>query len=164
MPINMADFRLFDAEHTSSLPLNLAYHAVKLTDAESAERFLYNLRYATVVDCRPTTQAEELLAVARKAGIDADTFLRHICDGSAQGSLKQDLRVICHRVAVSSLSIVTGQAAAEGGNTGLLGLLLFRLHLILLLGSIPQRSKCNYGRENKRVQLRKVRRRSSAKT
>ena len=93
MPINMTDFRLFDAEHTSSLPLNLAYHAAKLTDAESAERFLYNLRYATVVDCRPTTQTEEILEVARKTGIDVNTFLRHIRDGSAAESLEQDLRV-----------------------------------------------------------------------
>ena len=93
MPINMTDFHLFSVEQPSSLPLNLAYHAARLTDAENAERFLYNLRYATVVDCRPTTQTEELLAVARKTGIDVDTFLRHIHDGSAAESLEQDLRV-----------------------------------------------------------------------
>ena len=93
MPINMTDFRLFSAERPSSLPLNLAYHAAKLTDAESTERFLYNLRYATVVDCRPTTQTEELLAVVQNTGLNADTFLRHFRDGSAEAALEQDLRV-----------------------------------------------------------------------
>ena len=92
MPINMTAFCLFDAEHTSSMPLNLAYHAAKLTDVESAERFLYNLRYATVVDCRPATRTEELLSVAQKTGLDADTFLRHFSDGSAQAMLDEDLR------------------------------------------------------------------------
>lgn len=102
MSINMTGFRLFDAEHTSSLPLNLAYHAVKLTDAESAERFLYNLRYATVVDCRPTTQTEELLAVGQNTGLDADTFLRHFHDGSAQAALERDLR-LWHSLGIRSL-------------------------------------------------------------
>lgn len=94
MPINMTGFRLFDAEHTSSLSLNLAYHAAKLADAESADLFLYNLRYTTIVDCRPTTQTEELLVVARKTGLDVDTFLRHFRDGSAQTALEEDLRLV----------------------------------------------------------------------
>lgn len=94
MPIKMTGFCLFSAEHPSSLPLDLAYHAAKLTDAGSAERFLYNLRYATVVDCRPTTQTEELLAVAQNTGLDADTFLRHLGDGSAQAALEEDLRLV----------------------------------------------------------------------
>ena len=94
MPINMTGFRLFDVAHTTLVPLNLAYHAAKLTDAKSAERFLYNLRYAAIVDCRPTTQTEELLAVARKTGIDVDMFLRHFRDGSAQATLEEDLRLV----------------------------------------------------------------------
>lgn len=32
MPINMEGFCLFDTEHTSSTPLNLAYKAAQLTD------------------------------------------------------------------------------------------------------------------------------------
>ena len=54
MPINMTDFQLFSVEHTSSLPLNLAYKAVQLIDDTKADLFLYNLRYATIVECRPT--------------------------------------------------------------------------------------------------------------
>ena len=58
MPINMTDFHLFSIEHTSSLPLKLAYKSVQLVDKSKADLFLYNLRYATIVAaCRPTTQA-----------------------------------------------------------------------------------------------------------
>lgn len=69
MPINMTNFHLFSTEHTSSMPLNLAYKAAQLVDEEKANQFLYNLRYATIVDTRPTTQREEILEVVRKTGI-----------------------------------------------------------------------------------------------
>lgn len=93
MPINMTEFCLFSMEQPSSLPLNLAYHAAKLTDASKADLFLYNLRYATIVDCRPTTETDELVNVAKTTGIDTDTFLRHFCDGSAKAALNEDLRL-----------------------------------------------------------------------
>ena len=65
MPINMTDFHLFSEEQPSSLPLNLAYHAARLTEAGKADLFLYNQRYATVVDCHPTTEMDELVNVAK---------------------------------------------------------------------------------------------------
>lgn len=93
MPINMTDFRLFSAKRPSSWPLNLAYHAAKLADADKANLFLYNLRYATIVESRPTTRIEELLEVVRKTGIDAERFQRHWRDGSAETALNEDLRL-----------------------------------------------------------------------
>ena len=54
MPICMSGFCLFDEEHTTSMPLDLAYKAVQLTAPDKAERFLYLLRYATIVNTRPT--------------------------------------------------------------------------------------------------------------
>ena len=93
MPINMTKFCLFSMEQPSSLPLNLAYHAARLTGADKADWFLYNLRYATIVDCRPTTETDELVNVAKTTGIDADAFARHLRDGSAEAALNEDLRL-----------------------------------------------------------------------
>ena len=92
MPINMEGFCLFDTEHTSSLPLNLAYKAAQLADEEKADRFLYQLRYATIVDCRPTTRREEILDVVRKTHIDERDFLRHFDGETASKALEQDLK------------------------------------------------------------------------
>ena len=74
MPINMDGFCLFSEEHTSSLPLNLAYKAAQLAAPTLADRFLYNLRYATIVDTRPTTHLEEILKVVRQTGIDEQSL------------------------------------------------------------------------------------------
>lgn len=91
MPINMTDFHLFSTEHTSSLPLNLAYKAAQLAASEKADLFLYNLRYATIVDCRPTTQLPEILKVVQQTNIDENSFLKHYHDGSGQEALNRDL-------------------------------------------------------------------------
>lgn len=90
MPINMDSFCLFSTEETSSLPLNLAYKAAQLTAPELADRFLYNLRYATIVDTRPTTKLEEILKVVRQTGINEKQFLQHYQDSSAETALDSD--------------------------------------------------------------------------
>lgn len=91
LPINMDGFRLFDAEHRSSKPLCLAYKAAQLAAPDKADAFLTALRHATVLECRPTTHEEEILRVARKIGIDEETFSRYFHDGSAEAALEQDL-------------------------------------------------------------------------
>ena len=91
MPINMDGFCLFSTEETSSLPLNLAYKAAQLTAPELADRFLYNLCYATIVDTRPTTKLEEILKVVRQTGINEKQFLQHYQDSSAETALDCDL-------------------------------------------------------------------------
>ena len=47
-------------------------------DAAKADLLLYNLRYATIVDCRPTTHIDEILKVVKKTGIDEEKFLEQI--------------------------------------------------------------------------------------
>ena len=91
MPINMEGFHLFSAENTSSKPLNLAYKAVQLTDRSKAGIFLYNLRYATVVECKQTTKLEEILEVVKKSKIDPEKFLEHYNGGTAENALNHDL-------------------------------------------------------------------------
>jgi len=91
LPIRMPDLRLFDEEHRSSLPLNLAYKAAQLTDPGKADAFLRNLRHATVVDVLPTTHFDEILKVVRQTGIDEEAFIQHYENGSAETALEKDL-------------------------------------------------------------------------
>ena len=102
MPINMNGFCLFDTEHTSSMPLNLAYKAVQLAAPDKSDLFLYNLRYATIVDCRPTTRLSEILDVVRKTGIDTERFLIAYNNGTAEAELDKDL-TLGHRLGIRSL-------------------------------------------------------------
>lgn len=113
MPINMNGFCLFDTEHTSSIPLNLAYKAVQLISPEKADLFLYNLRYATIVDCRPTTHTEEILEVVRKTGIKVDRFMTAYNDGSAQAELDKDLALF-KRLGLHSLPAYLIQYGEKG--------------------------------------------------
>ena len=91
MPVNMQNFRLFSTEYTSSKPLNLAYKAAELTDKSKADLFLYHLRYATIVDCLPTTHFDEIIKVVRQTGIDEETFLQYYQNGTAEENLQTDL-------------------------------------------------------------------------
>ena len=102
MPINMTDFHLFSVEHTSSLPLNLAYKAAQLVDASKADLFLYNLRYATIVECRSTTQTEEILEVVRATGIDEEKFLEHFNGDTSKSKLNLDLQ-FAQRLSIRTL-------------------------------------------------------------
>ena len=94
LPISMPDLRLFDEEHRTSLPLNLAYKAAQLADRDKADIFLKNLRHATVVDVRPTTHFEEILRIVRNTGIDEAKFVKHYNNGSAQTELSKDLQLV----------------------------------------------------------------------
>ncbi|MBQ5265180.1 DsbA family protein [Klebsiella pneumoniae] len=91
MPINMTGFRLFSPDASSSLPLNLAFKAAQLAAPEKAERFLYRLRFATIVESRPTIRTDEIFSVVSASGIDPDVFRRHYTDGSAQRALNDDI-------------------------------------------------------------------------
>jgi len=102
LPIHMEGFCLFDAEHRSSKPLNLAYKAAQLAAPERADDFLKNLRHATVIDCLPTTRLEVILDVVRGTGIDEALFMRHYGDGTAEAALQNDL-AFAARLGIRSL-------------------------------------------------------------
>ena len=94
LPISMPDLHLFDEQHRSSLPLNLAYKAAQLADVDRADEFLKNLRHATIVDVLPTTHFDEILKVVHSTGIDEDRFIQHYNDGSAKAELEKDLALV----------------------------------------------------------------------
>ena len=75
MPIDMTNFNLFSVENISSYPLNLAYKAVEIIDKSVAERFLYNLRFATIVECKKTLDFNVILDVVKDTGIDKNKFI-----------------------------------------------------------------------------------------
>ena len=102
MPINMTDFHLFDTENTSSIPLNLAYKSVQIFAPDKADLFLYNLRYATIVDCRQTTKIDEILKVVEQTGINKDEFLKYYNDGTAENKFMEDL-MLCRQLGIYTL-------------------------------------------------------------
>ena len=79
LPINMDGFCLFDKEHRSSKPLNLAFKAAQLADPEKADAFLIALRHATVIDCLPTTHFNIIMKVVRETEIPLFPAERHAC-------------------------------------------------------------------------------------
>ena len=113
MPINMKDFRLFSTENTTSLPLNLAYKAVQIIDSRKADEFLYKLRYATIVDCRPTTRTDEILKVVREIKIDEKEFLNQFTGKKAAESLEKDLK-FAYRLGIRTLPAYLIMYGEEG--------------------------------------------------
>ena len=89
MPILIKKCKLFSAKNISSLPLNLAYKAAKIVDAEKAENFLYNLRLATVAEGRITTN------------FDAEKF-KKIFENDAEKALEVDLK-FCEKLFIRRL-------------------------------------------------------------
>lgn len=92
LPINMEGFCLFSENETSSLPLNLAFKAVERIAPEKAERFLYLLRYATIVETRPTTRVEEILRVVRMLAIPEDAFDNAFHSVETMKALSEDIQ------------------------------------------------------------------------
>lgn len=91
LPINMDNFCLFDINHRSSRPLNLAYKAAQLSDPDKADTFLTALRHATVKDCLPTTHFDIILHIVRKTRLNETSFIQHYQSGSADFALEKDL-------------------------------------------------------------------------
>lgn len=104
LPINMDCFCLFDEQHTTSEPLCLAYKAVEMIDSARAERFLYNLRRATIVETRPTTHFDELLRVVRLTGIDEQRFIQAYQSPEARQALQADMQWM-HSLGIRALPV-----------------------------------------------------------
>ena len=83
---NVHDFMMPEDYADTEAESIVRYNARLATD-----RFLYNLRYATIVDTRSTTRLDEILKVVSQTGIDEKRFLQHYRDSSAESALDGDL-------------------------------------------------------------------------
>lgn len=93
LPMNMKDFRLFDKDHRSSFPLDIAFHAARLAAPDKSEKYLYALRRATILYGKQTTKTEELVNVAKGVGIYGDRFLEYFNNGMAETAFRNDLKL-----------------------------------------------------------------------
>lgn len=101
MPILMQKCKIFSEKNLSSLPLNLAYKTAKIVDAEKAENFLYNLRFATVVEGRITTDFAEILKIVAESKIDTEKF-KKVFENDAEKFLQEDLE-FCEKLFIRTL-------------------------------------------------------------
>jgi len=79
----------------------LAYKTAQIVDAEKAENFLYNLRLATVVEGRVTTDLAEILKIASESKIDAEKF-KKVFENDAAKALGVDLK-FCEKLFIRTL-------------------------------------------------------------
>lgn len=93
LPMNMEGFHLFDEDHRSSFPLDIAFHAARLAAPDKSEKYLYALRRATILYGRQTTKSDELVNVAKEAGIDENLFLEYFSNGQAETAFRNDLKL-----------------------------------------------------------------------
>ncbi|OKL52116.1 DsbA family protein [Buchananella hordeovulneris] len=94
MPVTPTGLRLFDAEHVSTHPQGIAYHAARQQGDELAERFLRRMREAGAAEARQTNRPEVLVELAAEAGLDVGRFLAALEDGTAADAFATDLRLV----------------------------------------------------------------------
>ncbi len=91
LPMNMENFHLFDENHRSSYPLNIAYKAAELSNPDKAYLYLLRLRRATILEGRQTTLDDELINIAREVGINEKIFCEYYYNGQAMRAFQEDL-------------------------------------------------------------------------
>lgn len=102
LPIDMKCCQLFDEQHTTSKPLNLAYKVIELLQPEKAQAFLYELRYATIVEQRQMTDIAELVALAKTFGVSETDFLLAYNGEEVNQSLYKDI-MLRHQLGIRGL-------------------------------------------------------------
>lgn len=112
MPILMKKCKIFSEKNLSSKPLNLAYKTALIVDKEKAENFLYNLRFATVVENRITTNFDEILKIAAESKIDAEKF-KKVFENDAEKALEIDLS-FCEKLFIRTLPTFLIEYDGEG--------------------------------------------------
>ena len=91
LPMNMENFNLFDENHRSSYPLNIAYKAAELINPDKVYLYLLRLRRATILEGRQTTLDDELINIAREVGINEKIFCEYYYNGQAMRAFQEDL-------------------------------------------------------------------------
>lgn len=84
---------MFDLEHRSSYPLDIAFEAARLINLNKADEFLYALRRATILEGKQTTKTEVLADVAESMGIGRKKFLEYFENGNSEKRFEEDLKM-----------------------------------------------------------------------
>ena len=94
MPVDAENFDLFDEEHRSTYPQNIAYKAAQMSNPDKADLFLYNMRVAAAAEARKISHEDVLVSIASESGLDVESFLTHFKDGSAEKAFHGDMWLI----------------------------------------------------------------------
>lgn len=114
MPFSMRHLSDMQVSDFTTLPMSLAYEAVKLINEDKANLFLARMREATHADERMTGRFEVLLELVREQGVDTEEYQKHLEDGSAKQALEEDL-VKCRRLGVSGFPTILLECDGKQG-------------------------------------------------
>ncbi|WP_295730417.1 DsbA family protein [uncultured Limosilactobacillus sp.] len=95
MPIYMGgNERLFDATHTSSVPLSRGLRAIAGQNQEVTGQVLYELQYDTVVNDLQTNDLKYLTALAARFNVDRSQFVARYNSADVANQLAQEQQVM----------------------------------------------------------------------
>lgn len=114
MPFSMKHLSDMQVSDFTTLPMSLAYEAVKLISEDKANLLLARMREATHADDRMTGRFEVLLEMVREQGVDADEYQKRLDDGSAKLALEADLER-CRSLGVSGFPTISLEHGGEQG-------------------------------------------------
>lgn len=114
MPFSMKHLSEMQVSDFTTLPMSLAYEAVKLIDEDKANLLLTHMREATHADDRMTGRFEVLLEMVREQGIDTAEYQKHLEDGSAKQALEEDIAK-CQRIGVSGFPTIMLEYGGKQG-------------------------------------------------
>lgn len=91
MPVMTEGFCLFTEKFPSTYPQNIAYKAAQMENQELADKFLRRIREATTTEAKQTNRLDILIELVSEVGLDVDSFLKRMNDGSAEIAFNKDL-------------------------------------------------------------------------
>lgn len=95
MPISTEHMKTVQPDDVTSVPMSMAFEAMKLIDESIANRYLRRLREAFHSEDRTVSKYETLIELASEFDIDVKQFKNHLTDGTAEEALKKDIQE-CH--------------------------------------------------------------------
>lgn len=92
MPVNTKMVTNLGDIKFSTVPPSLAYKAAEMQDKELARKFLRRMREAAVIESKPIHRRVVLIRLAEEVGLDGETLLEAMEDGTAEDAFFKDLR------------------------------------------------------------------------
>jgi putative protein-disulfide isomerase len=92
MPVNTKMVTNLGDIKFSTVPPSLAYKAAEIQDKELARKFLRRMREAAVIESKPIHRRVVLIRLAEEVGLDGETLLEAMEDGTAEDAFFKDLR------------------------------------------------------------------------